>query len=255
MLIPPNLEYHSWIRQLRQIPNPRLRLFCFPYAGGGASLFRLWSEYLPEEVEVCPVQLPGRESRVKEPIYDELLPLVEKLSDVLLPGFNLPFVFFGYSLGALIAFELARLIRKKFNIVPNHIIVAASPAPHLLEKNFPVHELSSGEFIEFLRKMEGTPEEVFNDPGLLEFFLPLLRADFRVYETYLYYPDLPLACPISAYGGLGDDSVTEDELQSWEVHTSTNFIRRMFPGNHYFLRDHANLLFRAILEDLSKLIQ
>lgn len=254
MQIPQKLEYHTWVRQLKQNPNPKIRLFCFPYAGGGASLFRLWHKYLPAEIEVCPVQLPGRESRVREALYDDLTPLIEKLSEVLYPALNVPFAFFGHSLGALVGFELSRLLRKKYGLSPDHLIAAACPAPHVPDQHPPVHHLPHNEFIDSLKQMEGTPDAVFEDPDLLDFFLPLLRADFKVYETYLYTHDRPLACPISAYGGLGDDGVTEEALHSWAEQTTNTFKKRMFPGNHYFIRETPRLLFQAILDDLSALL-
>ena len=236
MSISRNLDYHSWIRGFARKPDPKLRLFCFPYAGGGASMFRSWQVHLPNEIEVCPVQLPGREGRIKEPLFETLNPLVETLAEVLLPGLDHSFAFFGYSLGALIAFELTRWLMQKIDRIPAHIIVAACPAPHLPDEHSPIHELPRDEFINSLREMEGTPEAVFQDSELIDFFLPLLRADFKIYETYKYRPAEPLPCPISVYGGLGDQSITQDALQAWQEHTSTGFTRRMFPGNHYFLR-------------------
>ena len=255
MSISKNLEYQNWIRKNRQDPDPKLRLFCFPYAGGGASLFRLWQEHLPREIEVCPVQLPGRESRIKEPLFEELDPLLEILSEVLLPTLGTPFAFFGHSLGALIAFELSRRLRKMNNLMPAQIIVAACPAPHLPETHSPIHELPREEFIRSLREMDGTPEAVFMDPELIDFFLPLLRADFKIYETYQYQPEEPLSCPISAYGGLRDESVTPDATQAWETQTSASFVRRMFPGNHYFLKENNSYLFKAILDDLVSFLE
>jgi len=245
---PPNLGLNSWVRPLKPNPDPKLRLFCFPYAGGGASLFRLWHKYLPATIEVCPIQLPGRESRVRERPYTDLIKMVEDLYKVLLPSLDIPFVFFGHSLGALIAFEFSRMIRKRDGILPGHLIVAACSAPHSPDQHQPVHHLPRREFIRSLKQMEGTPDEVFEDPGLLDFFLPLLRADFTVYETYFYYRDAPLDCPISAYGGLGDGDVTEDSLQQWGDQTDNNFKKRMFPGNHYFIRDTPHSLFQAVID-------
>lgn len=255
MSIPENLEYQTWIRQPKRNPNPKLRLFCFPYAGGGASLFRLWHEHLPGEIDICPVQFPGRESRIREPLFEALNPLIEKLTEVLSPAFDIPFAFFGYSLGALIAFELSRRLRKTKNILPAQIIVAACPAPHLPEAHAPIHELPREKFIRSLREMDGTPEAVFLDPELIDFFLPLLRADFKIYETYQYWPEAPLECPLSAYGGLADDSVTSEAIQAWEEHTSASFIRRMFPGNHYFFKENSHFLFKAMLDDLSSFLE
>lgn len=251
----PILEYKTWIRTLKPNPNPRLRLFCFSHAGGGASLFRRWHEYLPPAIEVCPVQLPGRESRVRETPYTDMTSLVGDLTKVIVPALDIPFALFGHSLGALIAFELSRTLRREKGLLPGRLIAAACPAPHSPDQHPPIHHLPRHEFIDSLRQMEGTPEEVFNEPGLLDFFLPLLKADFTLYETYVYYRDTPLECPISAYGGLADTGVTVDSLSHWGDQTRGGFIRRMFPGNHYFLREGPVMLFQALLDDLSPLLE
>jgi medium-chain acyl-[acyl-carrier-protein] hydrolase len=180
--------------------------------------------------------------------------LVADLARVILPALDVPFVLFGHSLGALIAFELARVLRRREGLSPGRFFAAACPAPHSPDQHPPIHHLPRHEFIESLRQMEGTPEEVFNEPGLLDFFLPLLKADFTVYETYVYYRDEPLSCPISAYGGLRDPGVTVESLNQWEDQTSGVFIKRMFQGNHYFLRDLPVMLFQALLDDLSPLL-
>jgi medium-chain acyl-[acyl-carrier-protein] hydrolase len=248
------LDTKTWVRRPRPNSNAKQRLFCFSYAGGGASLFRLWPEYLPPGIEVCPIQLPGREGRVREAPYTKLADLVQDLSEVLTPVLDIPFAIFGHSLGGLIGFELSRLLRKKSALIPGRLIVAACPAPNYPNPNAPIHQLPKQEFIESLKQMDGTPEQVFEDPMLLDFFLPLLRADFAVYETYSYHRDSPLECPISVYGGLDDVSVPVQSLKTWSEQTSRSFKIRMFPGNHYFVRENLGILLQAILDDLTLLI-
>ncbi|HEX2093650.1 MAG TPA: thioesterase domain-containing protein, partial [Longimicrobiaceae bacterium] len=175
-----------WVVRRPLNPHTRLRLFCFPYAGGGASIFRTWSQSLPPEVDVCPVQLPGRESRLREPPFDRLLPLVRTLADVLAPYMDLPFALYGYSNGALMSFELARELRRRGMRGPVHLFVAACPAPHLPDKDPPIHALPDVELIREIRRLNGTPEEILQNEELMTLLIPLLRADSAIHETYVY---------------------------------------------------------------------
>jgi len=218
-------------------------------------MFRLWHKFLPTSVEVCPVQLPGRENRIQEEPYTNLSNLVNDLSDLIRPLLDVPFIFFGHSMGGLIAFELARSIRKKDMALPNLLIIAGLVAPHDPDQPPVVHHLPPNEFVEYIRQLEGTPEEVLKNPKLMDFFMPLLRADFTLYEKHQYYKEAPLQCPIVVYGGLEDESVPEKTLVSWRDLTSLSFKKRMFPGNHYFIRDNSDFLFRALIDDLTALLE
>lgn len=233
-------------------PNPRavLRLFCFPYAGGGASAFRTWPEGLPLNVEVYAVQPPGRESRLKEPLFDRLLPLVDALAQALRPYMNMPFAFFGHSLGTLMSFELARKLRRQNAPGPLHLFVAGRCAPQILDPDPPVHELPEPEFVEELRRLNGTPEPVLQHPELMTLLLPTLRADFAINETYVYQDEEPLDCPISAFGGLEDQEVSRDDLAAWRVHTRGNFRLQVFPGGHFFLHTARSLLLQTLSLEL-----
>src|SRR5712691_357769 len=140
-------------------PNPqaRLRLFCFPYAGGGSAVFRGWSDYFPKEVEVCPIQLPGRGSRLSEAPFTSMQPLAEALTDVLCSRTDRPFAFFGYSMGATLSFEIVRQARKKCLQQPLHLIVAACRAPQIPDAGIPTHMLSDADFLTELNRLNGTP--------------------------------------------------------------------------------------------------
>jgi medium-chain acyl-[acyl-carrier-protein] hydrolase len=249
-----NLEIDTWIRRKARVPNPRVRIFCFPHAGGGASLYRLWHKYLPPTVEVCPVQLPGREGRIQEEPFTDLSILVKVISELIYPLLDRPFVFFGHSMGGLIAYELTHSIWKKYKQSPALLIVAALTAPNDPIQPPVVHKLPQGEFLNYIKQLQGTPEEVLNNGRLIDFFIPLLRADFTLYETYTLKRDVSLFCPIAVYGGLEDNSVSEKSLDLWEYLTVGKFIKRMFPGNHYFIRENSDYLFQALLEDLSPLL-
>jgi medium-chain acyl-[acyl-carrier-protein] hydrolase len=233
-------------------PNPqaRVRLFCFPYAGGAASLFRDWPEGLPTEVEVCPVQLPGRGARLMEPPFSHLSPLIDALADGLRPLLDKPFALFGHSLGSLVSFELARRLRTNYRMRPVRLFVSAAPAPHIPYRGLPIHNLPKNDFSAELRRLNGTPAELLNHEELMDIVLPALRADFALYENYRYSSEPPLNCPISTYGGLSDQKVKHCDLERWRDQTSVSFSIRMFPGDHFFLKTNEPLLLRALSQEL-----
>jgi medium-chain acyl-[acyl-carrier-protein] hydrolase len=242
----------SWITCRKPSPQARLRLFCFPYAGGGVSIFRAWSDGLPADVEVCPVQLPGRGTRLTEPPFTRLSPLIQALAEALFPLLDKPFAFFGHSLGALVSFELARQLRRQYGVgvQPVHLFVSADRAPQIPNRDPPVHTLPEGEFLVELRRLNGTPSEVLEDEELRQIMLPVLRADFAVYETYVYSTEPPLNCPLSAFGGLQDQRVSLGDLEAWRDQTSVSFSLRMFPGDHFFLNTTQPVLLRVLSEEL-----
>lgn len=239
--------FDPWISCRKPGPQTRLRLFCFPYAGAGAMIFRTWSNGLPADVEVCPVQLPGRGTRLMERPFTQLSPLIEALAQALAPLLDQPFAFFGHSLGALISFELARRIRQ-YRLHPVHLFVSGARAPQLPHRAPPLHTLPDKEFMLELRRLNGTPAELLDHKELMEIMLPLLRADFALYETYVYSTEPPLDCPITAFGGLQDHKVSNSDLEAWCAQTSASFSMSMFPGDHFFLKQP--LLLRALSQDL-----
>ena len=245
-----NSSFGSWIAGCKPNPQARLRLFCFPYAGGSASVFRDWSDGLPADVEVCPVQLPGRGTRLMEPPYSQLPPLIETLAEALLPLLDKPFALFGHSLGALVSFELARQLRAKHQARPVRLIVSAGPAPQIPHSGPPIHNLPEPEFSAELLRLNGTPRELLDHKELMDIVLPSLRADFALYEGYEYSTAPPLNCPISTYGGLNDQKVTHNDLEAWRDQTSVSFSIRMFPGDHFFLKTTQSLLLRALSREL-----
>ncbi len=251
---PPQKTPQAWIRNAKTNPHACIRLFCFPYAGGGASTFRWWPKELPPEWEVCPIQLPGREGRFQEEPYRRITTIVEDLADLLPSFLDLPFGIFGYSLGGIIGFELTRALRRRGLPQPFHLIVAACEAPHARTDHPPTYNLPKAEFIHSLRKMGGTPELVLDNPDLFDLFIPLLRADFEANETYVYQDEPPLACPISAYGGLEDKSISRNSLEMWQEQTTNSFNLRLFPGDHFFIRDHNEQLLNMLARDIENAI-
>lgn len=234
------LSSTNWITRFQTNSQARLRMFCFPYAGAGASIYHNWQSKLSPKFEVCAIQLPGRETRLREPLFTELSPLVETLAKALLPYLDLPFIFFGHSMGALISFEVARLLSRKYSKSPKHLFVSGRRAPHVIKSGQLIHQLPDCLFIEKLRRYNGTPEAVLQNSELLSLFLPILRADFTINDTYIYTEDKPLDCPISAFGGLQDLGVSTDDITAWHYHTSSNFSMHMFPGDHFFLKNECD---------------
>lgn len=241
---------NNWIVYPRPNPQARLRLFCFPYAGGGASIYRLWPNDLPSAVEICSLQPPGRENRLREKPFTHVTPLTQALVPIISPYLNLPFAFFGYSLGSLVAFEVVRELRRQGGPIPLHLFVGGRRAPQIPDPDPPIHQLPEPEFLIELRRLSGTPEAVLQNAELMQLLQPLLRADFAINETYPYTVEPPLACPISAYGGLEDAEADQDDLAPWQEQTRAAFKLQMFPGGHFFLNNDRAPLLQAISEDL-----
>ena len=240
----------SWIAYRKPNPQARLRLFCFPYVGTGASIFRTWTDSLPADVEVCPVQFPGRGTRLVETPFTQLSPLIQALAEALVPLLDKSFAFFGHSLGALVGFELARQLRRQSGVQPVCLFVSADCAPQLPRRDWPIHALPEAEFLVELRRLNGIPRKVLEDAEIMQIMLPVLRADFAIYETYLYSPEPPLNCFISGFGGLRDPKVSRGDLEAWRDQTNGSFSLRMFPGDHFFLNTTQPLLLQVLSQEL-----
>jgi medium-chain acyl-[acyl-carrier-protein] hydrolase len=179
--------------------------------------------------------------------------LVESIAEDLVPYLDKPFAFFGHSMGAAIGFELARLLRREHAPEPVHLFLSGRAAPQVPPTHGPTYDLPENEFIEELRRINGTPAEVLENPELMQFVLPLLRADFEVIQTYTPVEDVPLKCSITALGGLGDNEATRDSLEGWREHTTGAFALRLFPGDHFFIHTTLQTLLRMISSELYKL--
>ncbi len=244
----------GWLSYPKPNPQASIRLFCFPYAGGSAVVFRSWPEALPANVEVVAVQPPGRGARIMEAPFTSLPPLVEAVAEAVRPQLDKPFAFFGHSLGALLSFELTRRLRALGAPQPARLFVSGTGAPQLGQANQPIHALPDSELMEALRNLNGTPAEVLDNAELMQLLLPLLRADFEVYESYAYASEPPLACPITAFGGLQDQQVSGERLEAWREQTSAGFVLRMLPGDHFFIHSSQALLLRELSAELSRLV-
>jgi medium-chain acyl-[acyl-carrier-protein] hydrolase len=241
----------AWFVCPRPNPNAGIRLFCFPYAGGGVPVFRGWAEGLPD-AEVWVASLPGRWSRLQEQPLTDLPALVEQLERALRPLASSRFALFGHSLGARVAFELARRLRHRGGPMPDHLFVSACPAPQWPLSHPPLHTLPREAFVAALSARHALLEEVLSHPGLLDIVLPALRADLTVWETAAYIVESPLNIPITAFGGMTDPQVSEAELAGWNVHSGVSFTQLIFPGDHLFLHSSQAGLLQAIGHALSE---
>lgn len=240
-----------WITCQKPNPAATLRLFCFPYGGGDAATFNGWAASLPSCVEVWAARLPGRGQRVNEAPFTSLTPLVEALADAMFPLLEArPFAFFGHSMGALLAFELAHLCSDEFGLRPARIYVSGQCAPHLPRTDPPSYDLPEPDFLNRIREMNGTSAAVLANSELMQMLLPALRADFAICETYTCAHRTPLSCPISAYGGLRDESVSRVAMQAWRLHTDDTLTVRMFPGDHFFIRSAQPLVLDTLAREL-----
>jgi medium-chain acyl-[acyl-carrier-protein] hydrolase len=240
-----------WIHG-RPARDAQVRLFCFPYSGGGASIFRSWPGAFPASTEVRPVQLPGRENRLAEPAFRRMGELVPAVVRALSPYLDKPFAIFGHSLGALVGFEVALRLQAERGVGPELFFASGHAAPHVQDRETLLHALPDDELAQKLRELGGTPEAVLRHEELRGLLFPLLRADFEVCETYRYEPGEPLRCPVVALGGLRDPDVSREALEGWRRHTLGPFEARMFPGDHFFVNSCGPEVVRAVVRALAR---
>jgi medium-chain acyl-[acyl-carrier-protein] hydrolase len=222
------------------------RLFCLPFAGGGAVAYHSWTERIPADIELVRVHLPGREIRLRESLFTRIASLVDILAEELPVWMDRPFAVYGHSMGALVAFELTRELRRRNLRAPAHLFVSGYRAPHLPPSEPPFSHLPDAQFIDRVRQYGGIPNLVAQSEELMEIFLPILRADFEMMETYVYKEETPLECPFTAFGGLADPKVTRERILAWKMHTSMNFRAHFFPGGHFFIQDSELLVLNKI---------
>jgi medium-chain acyl-[acyl-carrier-protein] hydrolase len=237
----------SWIELRTPNRERELRLFCFHGAGGVAQTFRLWSRGLPARVEVCPVQLPGRLERMSEIPYKRFESLIPAMLGALEPELDGPFAFFGHSLGALLAFEAARELRRRKRALPTHLFVGARIAPHLAFEHIDVARLDDDALIaEVQRRYQSIPAEIMREPELLKLLLKPLRADLEVHASYVHAREEPLGVPMTVLGGESDRQVARDGLDAWREHTTGAFAMQVLPGGHYFHQEHEAEVLRIV---------
>ncbi|XP_033108383.1 S-acyl fatty acid synthase thioesterase, medium chain-like isoform X2 [Anneissia japonica] len=224
-------------------PDARIRLFCFPWAGGGTNFYANWSKVLPQSIEVCAIRLAGRESRFKDKLCSDMSTAVAEIANTLIPKFqSKPFAFFGHSMGAALAFEVSCYLKKYYGLQPVHLFVSGFTSPQSAARRIKTDwmKMSDEEFVESVRRIGGTPEEVLSNRDLMKIFMPPLRADFHLIQHYEY--DLPegappLSCPVSFTDG---DKDKPHDIPGWSDITSGEFSNFIMPGGHFYLQEKEN---------------
>lgn len=225
------------------------RLFCFPHGGGSAAEFVRWARHLPD-VELSAVQLPGRGTRLSEPVLTRMDDLVEAIVTAMPTG--APYSIFGHSLGGLVAYEVTKALRRAGLRLPEHLVVSGYPAPSLPREVSEVHRLPDDELIaEVGRRHGGLPDEVLADMELKALVARYLRADYEVLETYEWRAEDPLPVPVTVFGGR-DDEISEDALRAWQRHAAGEINVRMFAGGHFYFRERQAPVLRALMGELRR---
>jgi len=235
---------------LRKNPNAELRLFCFHHAGGSAATFRPWVDFLPDYIELWAVQLPGRGERSMDPPLKRLPLILNDVAMGVVSHVDRAFAFFGHSMGAAVAFEIARLLRKLYDVQPAHIIASGCKAPQCLRYSNPSYLLPDDKFIERLKSLNGIPSVLLENPRMLEVVLPIIRADLEALQTYKYEPGAPLDCPITVMAGINDNLVNLAGLVGWKKQTTATCVTYLLSGGHFVFNTDRNAFLQIIIDAL-----
>lgn len=236
----------NWYLEYKKNPQASIRLFCFHHSGGGASLYFPWIDHLSPDIEMIAVQLPGRESRYGEPLTNNLKDITAKLGEEFRFYKDKPFFVFGHSLGALISFEFIKSIYQLYALYPCHMIVSATKAPHLPFRMKHLSQLDDKTLKEELKAYNGIDERILNNDELLDLFLPIIRSDFSISESYFSTNSAPLPCDLLVLSGSQDQTVSKEEILEWSAYTIGKFKHISFSGEHFFIKDHQKSILELI---------
>ena len=240
-----------WFPGTRRRPDAPFQVFFFPFAGGGASAYMRWQDYLPDTIESWPLEYPGHESRFRETPIFKLTELALTISAQIAAAVRGPFALFGHSMGSALAYETVKCLKRDFDLEPEILFVSGYSAPHLPAFRPPVRDLPEPEFREELKRYGGTPAEILADEDFMRFISPLLRHDLGLCETHEHVASAELSIPIVAFGGYDDPTVPWDRLLEWSQLTCSSFVAHFFPGEHFFIKDAAPRVARLVAEALA----
>jgi surfactin synthase thioesterase subunit len=238
---------------VRPNPHAKVRLICFPYSGASASIFYPWAEILPGSIEICSYQYPGHGTRVSESLLSNLDELIVLVTQEIQPYLDKEYGLFGHSLGSLVAFELTRNLIANRLPAPKYLFLSGHNAPQIEEDEKNMHMLPDDKFIQRLRELNGTPEEILQNSELLDLLLPIIRADFTMSETYQFYSGDLFDIPIFTFGGLLDKYTHREGLDAWRAQTTALFSLRMFQGDHFFINQSRQQLLQVIAQEINRI--
>jgi surfactin synthase thioesterase subunit len=249
-VVHPHGGRQSWLRTYHPTPLAPVRLVCFPHAGGTAGAFHDLAGLLAPDVEVVAVQYPGRQDRFSEPCASSIEELADGTAAALAPLTDRPLALFGHSMGALVAFEVARRCARNCRLDLVRLFASGNCAPHAV-RDEGLHALDDAGLLDQVRSLDGTGSDIFHDDDLVELILPAIRADYRAVETYRCTPARALSCPIDAFTGDTDPDVSPADLDAWREHTTAEFVSTVFPGGHFYLVDQVSAVAAALRHGLS----
>jgi medium-chain acyl-[acyl-carrier-protein] hydrolase len=231
-----------WIARPRPAASPALRVICLPHVGAGGAAFNSWLGWLPADVELCVIRMPGRENRLREPLIDDWRVLFDLLEPELAPLLDRPFAVLGHCSGSVLAYELTRRLRAAGSPAPVLLVLSSAEAPAVRKIDDPLHMLPDRELIRRVIEYGGMASEVLDDPGLMEMFGRILRADYRVIERLEYSAGPPLDVPITVIGGRHDEFVSCQAMAAWSAETTREFSLHLLNAGHYILSDAGELV-------------
>ncbi len=258
----PKQSSNPWLVYPETNASAPFRLYCFAYAGGNANAFRTWPALLDKRVELVAIQYPGRATRFKETLIDSMAFMLEALENALSESLKeKPYAFFGHSMGAGIAYELSRRLYTKSETqkvnLPVRLLVSGrrGPSTPIEADRKPIHDLPKDAFLERLKNLNGTPEELLQHEDLMNLMEPILRNDFKLVETWSYQAGKTLPIPLSIYGGEKDEHINLETLEAWKKESNMESNLVMFPGDHFYLHQHEELLLKEINKELMCYLQ
>ena len=247
------INHNKWFYVPKPNPKAKARLFCFHYAGGTAEMYHKWAEEIPEEIELCSIQLPGRSKRINETPYKDIETLIDELHNAIKPYLDVPFAYFGHSMGAMILFDYTQYLFKRNLTLPFYLLIAARKAPNIQSFHPHLHNLTDDEMIGFVRGLDIRPDAFFDNQDLLKKSIPMIKSDFEIVEKWKFDTDtVPLSIPIWVFGGESDEYVSKNELESWKNFTKVDFKAQHFVGDHFFILDdsHRKTILKIITESI-----
>lgn len=231
------------------------RLFCFPFAGGSASFFSDWHNILSQSgIEICAIQMPGREDRIYESLLTNVDGLVSEIVEAMADFQDKPYAFFGHSMGTLISFEVTRKLRSLKMKQPSILFMSSGKAPQIQPRRI-LHKLPNDSFLLKIKELGGIPDIIIENQDLTDLYLPILRADFKMIETYQYVDSKPLDTKIVAYGGRMDQEVKYKDIVAWEGHSLKPLNVNVYEGNHFYLRNYKEKLLKDIITHIRSISQ
>ncbi|WP_446040971.1 thioesterase II family protein [Streptomyces sp. SID1121] len=243
------LDSDRWFLRAGRRQSPRLTVLAVPWAGSGTAAYHGIADLLPPDVELWMLRLPGREVRRSEPLATSMSELTIPAAAACAEALTGDFALFGHSSGALVAFDVARRLRRDHGRLPSLLAVSAQPAPHLPPRYAPIHELPVDGFLDALdARCHSVPQALRADAEMKEVYVPAMRADVAVEETYEYIPEPPLECPLSAFGGKSDTECRISDLEAWQVHTSGKFTLNALSGDHFFFQTSRESVVKLLVE-------